>query len=56
MASQPIAIHMNTPGGCVLNAWHFFLINSEGKTIKTEMVYRNPDVGLKTVKEWVAMP
>ncbi|MES2224569.1 MAG: hypothetical protein V4478_01115 [Patescibacteria group bacterium] len=35
---------------------YYALINSEGKTVKTEMVYRNPDVGLKTVKEWVAMP
>lgn len=35
---------------------YYVLINSDGKTAKTEMVYRNPDVGLKTVKEWVALP
>lgn len=35
---------------------YYALIKPDGKTIKTDTVYRNPSVGLSTVKSWLAMP
>lgn len=35
---------------------YYFLLRPEGTTVKAEMVYRNPDVGLKTIKELIASP
>lgn len=35
---------------------YYALIKPDGKTAKTDTVYRNPSVGLTTVKAWLAMP
>ena len=35
---------------------YYSLIRPDGKTAKTEMVYANPTVGLRTVKAWPALP
>jgi len=35
---------------------YYALIKPDGKVAKTDTVYRNPSVGLTTVKAWLAMP
>jgi len=35
---------------------YYVVINPDGKTAKTDMVYGNGNAGLKDVKEWLAMP
>ncbi len=35
---------------------YYAVINPDGKTVKSGMAAMNGDGGLKTVKEWVAMP
>jgi len=43
------------PDGNIEKA-QWVLIGPDGKVIKQEAVYGNPDVGLKTVKELIALP